>query len=219
MRFFSLATLALLVAPILGSPVELKKVEVAAGAKKPGSYIVTLTGGVSKSKHVQALLSHLSPEDSITHGDWDSRVINGFAAKLGPAALNFLRSHPDVARIEEDAIMTTQAVTTQVSVYEHGIRSSGLTTGTVQTNAPWGLQRISQAASLSSTSTTALTYSYDYDTRAGSGVDVYVVGTLFSTSSVNTRELTSPHCRHWYLHWSLSIRRPRALGCDLWRLC
>lgn len=45
-----------------------------------------------------------------------------------------------------------------------------------RTNAPWGLQRISQAAKLSSTSTTALTYSYTYDDTAGTGVDIYIVG-------------------------------------------
>lgn len=115
MRFFSLAALALVAAPVLASPVQLKTVQAAAGPKKAGSYIVTLSDGVSKSKHIQALLKHLATEDQVTHADWDSGVINGFAAKLGPVALNFLRAHPEVARIEEDAIMSIQATTTQVS--------------------------------------------------------------------------------------------------------
>ncbi|KAF9052001.1 peptidase S8/S53 domain-containing protein [Panaeolus papilionaceus] len=56
-----------------------------------------------------------------------------------------------------------------------------------QTNAPWGLQRISQRAKLSSTSTTlknfsALTYTYDYDASAGSGVDIYIVDTGIYTA-------------------------------------
>lgn len=124
MRFFSFAALALLVAPVFASPVQLKTVETAAGPKKTGSYIVTLSQGVSKNKHIQALLKHLASEDSVTHGDWDSRVINGFAAKLGPAALNFLRAHPEVARIEEDGIFTTQATTTQVRKLWYYVPSS-----------------------------------------------------------------------------------------------
>lgn len=186
MRFFSLAALALLAAPVLGSPVALKTVETFAGDKKAGSYIVTLGEGVSKSKHIQALIKHLGAEDAITHDEWDSRVLNGFAAKLSPTLLNFLRSHPEVAKIEEDGIFHTQAVTTQVFLYLMLSSTGGvLTVSPLQTTAPWGLQRISQAAKLSSTSTSALTYSYDYDTLAGSGVDVYVVGSfLLTTQSI-----------------------------------
>ena len=64
----------------------------------------------------------------------------------------------------------------------------------VRTNAPWGLQRISQAAKLSSTNAayvslpmpaphsssptlrSALTYTFPYDDSAGQGVDIYIVG-------------------------------------------
>jgi cerevisin len=50
-----------------------------------------------------------------------------------------------------------------------------------QTNAPWGLQRISSRSKVSGTSTTALTYTYNYVAN-GSGVDVYVVDTGIYTA-------------------------------------
>ncbi|EOD44577.1 putative peptidase s8 s53 subtilisin kexin sedolisin protein [Neofusicoccum parvum UCRNP2] len=48
-----------------------------------------------------------------------------------------------------------------------------------RTTAPWGLQRISQAETISSSkSTTARTYTYTYsDTDLGDGVDVYIIDT------------------------------------------
>lgn len=115
MRFFSLTALALLAAPVLAAPgVALKAVEKATGGKKEGSYIVTLANGVSKGAHIQALRTHLGAQDSITYADWDARVLNGFAAKLSPKVVDFLRAHPEVARIEEDALFNTTAVVTQV---------------------------------------------------------------------------------------------------------
>lgn len=116
MRFFSFASLALLLAPALAAPTALKTVEKAAGDKKEGSYIVTLAAGVSKSSHLDALRKKLGADDSITHTEWDSHVLNGFAATLSPAIVDFLRAHPEVARIEEDGIVHTFATVTQVSV-------------------------------------------------------------------------------------------------------
>ncbi|KAH6908860.1 serine protease [Coprinopsis sp. MPI-PUGE-AT-0042] len=83
-------------------------------------------------------------------------LIEGIASSLDEETLNTLRASEDVASITEDGIMHTTAT---------------------QTNAPWGLGRISQAGRLSSQSTTALTYSYTYDDSAGSGVDIYIVDT------------------------------------------
>ncbi|PBK88207.1 serine protease [Armillaria gallica] len=53
---------------------------------------------------------------------------------------------------------------------------------TTQTNAPWGLARISQGAALGSSDTSALTYTYNYDPSGGAGVDVYVVDTGIYTA-------------------------------------
>ncbi|KAG5636157.1 hypothetical protein DXG03_005097, partial [Asterophora parasitica] len=75
---------------------------------------------------------------------------------LSDEALHTLRASPDVEYITEDGIATTFAT---------------------QTNAPWGLARISQPGRLTNQNADALTFSYTYDDSAGAGVDVYVVDT------------------------------------------
>lgn len=112
---FSLAALALLIGSLLAAPTTLTSVERAAGAKKEGSYIVTLSEGVSKIKHLEALRKLLGAGDTITHDDWDSKILYGFSAKLSSKIVDFLHAHPDVARIEEDQIFSTNAIVTQVS--------------------------------------------------------------------------------------------------------
>ncbi|KAJ7292945.1 serine protease [Mycena rebaudengoi] len=86
-------------------------------------------------------------------------LFNGFAANLDTDALNALRADPTVASIEEDGIAHAVSIVTQ-------------------TDAPWGLQRVSQDAPLKNTSTWSLSHSYTYDDEAaGNGVDVYVLDT------------------------------------------
>ena len=54
-----------------------------------------------------------------------------------------------------------------------------------RTNAPWGLQRITQAGPVpASPGASSLGYSYTYDDRAGEGVDVYVLDTVRYTSRI-----------------------------------
>ncbi|OBZ79180.1 Cuticle-degrading protease [Grifola frondosa] len=77
---------------------------------------------------------------------------------LSPDALKILRSSPDVDYIAEDGVFSINAAVTQ-------------------TNAPWGLARISQNAELADQNTNDLTFTYTYDSSAGSGVDIYVVDT------------------------------------------
>jgi len=152
MRFFTAAsaTLAILVSSVLGGPTPLLEIEKFAGAAVPGSFIVTLKEGASKSGLVAKLGA------AVTH-QWDS-AINGFAGKLDANALKLVRAHPDVVSVEEDGIMTTFSIVTQ-------------------TDAPWGLARISQDPKLTNQDATALTFTYNYDSSAGAGVDIYVVDT------------------------------------------
>lgn len=76
MRFFTTAsaTLALLAASVLGTPTPLRAIETFAGETVPGSFIVTLKDGVSKSALVAKLGS------AVTH-QWDT-ALNGFAGQL-----------------------------------------------------------------------------------------------------------------------------------------
>ncbi|KAG5640721.1 hypothetical protein DXG03_007430 [Asterophora parasitica] len=151
MQFFAAVFAAVFAALALAAPVfgaaPLRAVEKFDG-QTSGKFIVKLKEGVTKSK-VFAQLKN----SNVTH-DWS--VIHGFAGHLSTQAVNALRASPDVEYIAEDGIVSTFAT---------------------QTNAPWGLARISQPARLASQDTSALTYSYTYDDSAGAGVDVYVVDT------------------------------------------
>lgn len=116
---------------------------------KPGKYIVKVKDNESKS----TVLQLLGPSVQVAH-DWE--IINGFAGNLDKRALDILGNSPLVEFIEKDQIMHTMAI---------------------QTNAPWGLSRLSSDKSLAGGSDSSLSYTYKYDDSAGNGVDIYVVDT------------------------------------------
>lgn len=98
-------------------------------------------------------------------------------------ALDALRASPDVDYIEEDGIMQLEATTTQCARECSCTCSLSRLTPpacqTLRTNAPWGLQRVSQNAKLPANSNPqALTYTFKYDSSAGAGVDIYVIGEM-----------------------------------------
>ena len=97
----NVAILALCTLPAFSAPSPLIKVR---RAEEPvaGRYIVTLKDGVNREAHVRAR--------STTH-EWD--IINGFAGTFSEAEVEDLRSNPDVAFIEEDGLVRTQAIVTQ----------------------------------------------------------------------------------------------------------
>ncbi|RXW25686.1 hypothetical protein EST38_g147 [Candolleomyces aberdarensis] len=151
MRFSTIfATLAvLLAAPVaFAAPPSLLSVERFSGPTT-GKYIVKFKPGVSRKRWINQLKLTGTIE-------WD--LVNGFASNLNENALNTLRASTDVEVITEDGVMHTMTPVTQ-------------------TNAPWGLQRISQPEKLRSTATGDLTYTYTYDSSAGTGVDIYIVDT------------------------------------------
>ncbi|KAJ3492039.1 hypothetical protein NLI96_g318 [Meripilus lineatus] len=160
LKIFTLisATLALLVAPSIGVPsntlVEVQKFD---GKIKEGSYIVKLKDNVSKSSHLGWLGKQLG-SDKITHSNWEKGLLHGFAGKFSEKTLSVLRSSPDVEYIAEDGIVTAFSVVTQ-------------------TNAPWGIARLSQDARLANQNSNALNFTYRYESVAGAGADIYVVDT------------------------------------------
>lgn len=105
----NLVILALCVLSAFSAPSPLVKVQ---KAEEPiaGRYIVTLKDGASREANVNALSRKFNGASSITH-EWD--IINGFAGTFSAAELEDLRSNPDVASIEEDGLVHTQAVVTQ----------------------------------------------------------------------------------------------------------
>ncbi|PBK68398.1 subtilisin-like protein [Armillaria solidipes] len=161
----TLSLVAALAPVVLGAPnIALRDVETFAGKVKPKGYIVTLKEGASKD----GLLENLGSSVTAVF----NRTSNGFAGKAFISALAFtcciptgvlndndlnnIRANPDVESIAQDGIVSVT---------------------TTQTNAPWGLARISQGAALGSSD-----ISYNYDPSGGAGVDVYVVDTGIYTA-------------------------------------
>ncbi|VUC24363.1 unnamed protein product [Clonostachys rosea] len=110
-----------------------------------GKYIVKFkeTGDLASANSITSILSE--PPEHVFQ-----TVFKGFAGSIDQATLNTLRKHPDVEYIEQDAIVTLDALVTQPG-------------------APWGLGRLS---SVNGSST-----AYTYDDSAGEGTCVYILDT------------------------------------------
>ena len=83
MKFFTVvfASLAVLAAPIFGAPTEsLISVTKVKGEVNKGSFIVKLKDNVSKDTHLNWLSQHVG-SDAITHRDWQTNVLHGFAGQ------------------------------------------------------------------------------------------------------------------------------------------
>ncbi|KAJ3534180.1 hypothetical protein NMY22_g7035 [Coprinellus aureogranulatus] len=139
--------------------------------EKTGRHIVLLEPNASQS----ALFSNLASvsktlqSGSITH-EWDS-AINGFAGNFDEETLEALKGAPGVLAIVVDGFVNATAIAGDVSISGDGDVDGAATT----LNEPWGLARISSKARLGCADT-QLIHKYDYDSRAGVGVDVYVLG-------------------------------------------
>ncbi|KAI0077286.1 serine protease [Panus rudis PR-1116 ss-1] len=161
MRFSAavITSLALLASPVLGAPnADNKSVDNATDAKNQ-SYIVVLNDNVSKQAHLNWVRQHLG-NNSVTHGDWRSDVLHGFAGKFSEAGLNLLHANPDVKSVQEDHVVYAA--------------QGNITT---QFDAPWGLSRMSQDAPLSNPNEFDLNFPYSYNFHAGVGADIYIVDT------------------------------------------
>ncbi|KAL2255475.1 hypothetical protein VTK26DRAFT_3272 [Humicola hyalothermophila] len=150
---FSAALLALLPAAVFAAPASgpLDKrapiIAARAGQVVPGKYIIKLKDGVANDV-VDFILNQISEfkPDHVYKG----RKFKGFAGKINDALLDIVRAIPDVEYVEEEAIFTINAYTSQ-------------------TNAPWGLARLSSKTPGSTT--------YTYDSSAGEGTCAYVIDT------------------------------------------
>lgn len=111
----------------------------------PGQYIVVFRDHVTNAS---ALAQTLVRTNGGVMRVRYSNVISGFAANLSERAVQKLRSHPDVAFIEPDRVVTVAGT---------------------QTGATWGLDRIDQRSR-----PTDGTYTYD---ATGAGVTAYIIDT------------------------------------------
>lgn len=151
--YSTFAALGLFVAASLGAPTLLHTIETFDG-ETTGRHIVSLKEGVSRA----SFIAQIKQNATVTH-DFD--IINGFAGNFDEGTLNALRANPDVELIAEDGIMHTMVT---------------------QTNAPWGISRLSSSTRLSNQNTNALTFTYTYDAAAGAGVDIFIVDTGILTT-------------------------------------
>ncbi|KAF9645591.1 subtilisin-like protein [Thelephora ganbajun] len=146
--------LVLCVLPALAAPSPLVPVKKTTDAI-PGRYIVTFKYTVGHLDGVSSVTGNIGSQSKVTH-QWG--FINGLAGTFTDADLEVLRYNPNVASIEQDGYAHTQSVVTQ-------------------TDATWGLGRISSQTSLAGQDPNALSYAYNYDSSAGANTDVYIIDT------------------------------------------
>ncbi|KAJ2918818.1 hypothetical protein MD484_g1587, partial [Candolleomyces efflorescens] len=159
----SLLLFTLFISPVFSGPTglpTLTEIKRYTGVgKTSGRYLVTLKDGAPRKNLITRLVDvgKTLPVPTKIVYEWET-VCNGFAALLDPVSLALLQTLPEVESIEEDGIMKTTATTTQ-------------------TNAPWGLARLSSRTKLANQDASKLNFNYAYDDSAGTGVDIYIIDT------------------------------------------
>ncbi|OTB02976.1 hypothetical protein M426DRAFT_74299 [Hypoxylon sp. CI-4A] len=138
----------------------------------PGKYIVTLKEGISSddfkshinwARDVHSRSLGKRDTTGVSH-EYQISNFSAYAGEFDDATLEQLKSHPDVAEVEEDQIWYLADEAPQPS-------KRALTT---QTGATWGLGTVSHKTSGST--------SYIYDSSAGSGTYAYIIDTGLLTT-------------------------------------
>ncbi|KAG9120464.1 subtilisin-like serine protease [Ceratobasidium sp. 392] len=170
MRGFSSYFVAALTAVVaLGDVAIAVPVTTASGEVNPGSYIIVLKDKVNMKTHKtwidgqRAKKAKGNPKSTLEITN-DYETLNGYSAKLSDDTLAELAKSPDVAMVVPDR------------------RCSGALT---QTDAPWGIARISRTTKLPvGSSTNNVNYRFDRK-PSNAGVDVYVIDTGVNTAHVD----------------------------------
>ncbi|KAG6876006.1 hypothetical protein C0993_006262 [Termitomyces sp. T159_Od127] len=114
------------------------------------SYIVTFKSADTRPSFATA---------NSTNVLYDYDIINGIAGNFTTEQIQELRADPNVEDIYEDNMMELDAI---------------------QTNATWGLARLSSKEKLRYQNATATNFTFYYNQDAGRNVDIYIVGMLLS---------------------------------------
>ncbi|KAL2118706.1 hypothetical protein VTJ04DRAFT_8366 [Mycothermus thermophilus] len=157
---FSTALFALIApamaAPAPSGPIDKRAplIQARAGEVVPGKYIVKLKEGAS-SEALDAALSRITRKGKKADLVYRNKGFKGFAGKLDMDLLEELRYLPEVEYVEEEAIFTINRYVSQ-------------------SNAPWGLARLSSKTKGATT--------YTYDDSAGAGTCSYIIDTGIYTA-------------------------------------
>ena len=137
------------------TPAELAPLKVPKGGQViPDEYIVVFKSKFRANKFKNDTRSQVAALGGKVHFVFDT-VLNGFSMNLPPQALQAIQSNPMVAYVEADT-----------AIY---LDKDYFQSGSNQTNATWGLDRIDQPY-------LPLNSNYQYNST-GSGVNVYVLDT------------------------------------------
>ncbi|KAG8781986.1 subtilisin-like serine protease [Ceratobasidium sp. 428] len=169
MRGLSYLVATLAVVFTLGDAVAAVSVTMAKGEANPGSYVIFLKDNINMKTHKAWLDAERAKKAKGNPGstlkitnDYDK--LNGYSVKLTADTLEELTKSPDIAMIVQDARCKT------------ALR---------QTNAPWGISRISQRLRLPlGSKVTDVNYIFDRK-PSGAGVDVYVLDTGVNINHVD----------------------------------
>ena len=134
------------------------------GEVVPDEYIVVMKPAFHVGQNRESLRGEVAALGGEVLSVYDV-LLNGFAAKLPPQALDALRRNPNVEFIEPNRVVTLEDV--EISEAEIGLLGT-------QTNPTWGLDRVDQRS-------LPLDSIYKYDNLASS-VHVYVLDTGLRTT-------------------------------------
>lgn len=151
---------------------------------KANSYIVSLRSQDVVGTH----MNWINRQVANTNTSWVGRTFNSTGDLL---AYSVVLDPSDPAVSMEDGSVLTNKDGSQISILDAARARSDIEfieadqimkiTAT-QTNAPWGLQRVSSGAALPAGSrANALAFTYTFNDTAGQGVDVYVIDTGINT--------------------------------------
>ncbi|KZV81141.1 subtilisin-like protein [Exidia glandulosa HHB12029] len=107
-------------------------------------------------------------------------ILAPFLAAANDTTTSLLYEWPEIDAVagtfSDAALLALRAATGEVLAIEHDTLG-GLDAIVTQEDAPWGLQRISQAARMSRSDDRAVNFRYTYEEAAGRGVDIYIIDT------------------------------------------